>query len=935
MIGSLSFAFPLVLVALAILPVLWLLLRAVPQAPKRTRFPGLFFLRQLRNREETPSRTPWPLLLLRMLALAALIIGLAGPRLNAPEETGSDGPVLIVLDDGWPAADTWQLRRTALAAIAAETADTDRQIWVLTTTPLEAARREEALRGPMTPEDLSRYADSVTPRPLAPARGEAMPLLRGLSQLFDGNGDIRWLSDGIYTGSDLPERQFADRLGELGRVSVYREQPDGGQAGVQALTSIAYRADRLEAVVTLPEPAPAELSGMLNITARDGRLLQQAGFTIAEGAATARTDIDLPLTLRNEIGAVRIAGERSAGAVQLADASSRRSLVGIAGSGEQLSGTLLDGGFYIRQALAPYALFTDGTIGELAASDATVIFLDDIGRLRPGDAEALGQWVEGGGVLIRFAGPTLADVAQDASRTAESELLPVPLRGGGRAFGGALTWEEPQRLGGFAEDSPFGDLEIDPEIVVRRQILARPGADTAERSWAYLADGTPLVTARPKGEGMLVLFHVTASPSWSELPVSGLFVEMLRRLTSLSVTDAASLDPDQTFAPYRVLDGFGTLTEPSDTAEPITAAQAAEGAGADMLPGFYGSPDAPLAVNAVIASTNLGPLAAIGAYGNARPRLYQERQPVTLARWFFIAAIILVIAEMLYTMLLQNKLIPGLKRAGTAAIVLVACAITIAPAGNAIAQERPPIDRKAIESALNTRLAYVITGDREIDTLSDAGLRGLSFELARRTALEPADPVGINLATDDLSLYPMLYWPVTATTPVPAEDVLARIEAFMANGGLIVFDTRDGERVIGNSQTPEGLALRNILELMNVPPLEPLPSGHVLGRSFYLMDDLPGRSDQGPVWVEAQGAVGNLNDGVTPIIIGGRDWAAAWAVDQYQRPLRPMGPGGYRQRELAFRAGINMAMVALTGNYKVDQLQAEALLDQLGEEAEQ
>ena len=510
-------------------------------------------------------------------------------------------------------------------------------------------------------------------------------------------------------------------------------------------------------------------------------------------------------------------------------------------------------------------------------------------------------------------------------------LLPVDLRGGGRAFGGALTWEEPQGLGGFAEDSPFTDLIIDPDVQVRRQVLARPGGDTSERSWAWLEDGTPLVTARSSGKGLIVLFHVTAAPDWSDLPISGLFVQMLQRLTALSVTEAGRSDPDQSFVPRRFLSGFGRLDEAPDDARPVKAAAAVGGASALVPAGVYGDPATPLAVNTLTERTNIQALTAIGAYDGIPVRSYTGTEFRYLARWFLLAALILFLIDTVITLQINSKLVPP-RRAVRAAVAIISVAGAIAIAGDASAQIRPPLDPKAVDAALYTRFAYVLTGDREVDEISRAGLYGLSRKLRERTALEPASPIGVSPASDDLSVYPMIYWPILPETPAPDENTLIKLEAYMAGGGLIIFDTRDGDRLLGNQQTQEQAALRRILVQLNVPPLEPLPGGHVLRRSFYLMEDLPGRNDEGPVWVESRSATGNLNDGVTPMIIGGRDWASAWAMDEQGRPLRPMGAAGFSARESAYRSGINIAMVALTGNYKVDQLQAEALLDKIGRE---
>ena len=146
------------------------------------------------------------------------------------------------------------------------------------------------------------------------------------------------------------------------------------------------------------------------------------------------------------------------------------------------------------------------------------------------ERDALTSWVEQGGLLIRFAGPRTAE--QPIGET--DPLMPVKLLGGDRQLGGALSWAEPAGVAQFTASSPFAGLAVPDEVKVNRQVLAEPSADLAGHTWAALADGTPLVTQATRGAGRVVLFHVTANADWSNLPLSGLFVDMLRRLVALS-----------------------------------------------------------------------------------------------------------------------------------------------------------------------------------------------------------------------------------------------------------------------------------------------------------------------------------------------------------------------------------------------------------------
>jgi hypothetical protein len=231
-------------------------------------------------------------------------------------------------------------------------------------------------------------------------------------------------------------------------------------------------------------------------------------------------------------------------------------------------------------------------------------------------------------------------------------------------------------------------------------------------------------------------------------------------------------------------------------------------------------------------------------------------------------------------------------------------------------------DDFALKAALETRLAYVITGDPTVDDTSSQGLKGLGRILNQRTAIEAAAPIGLDIEQDPLSLFPLLYWPVTESQPPVSMETIGRLNRFMASGGTIFFDLLDGGS--GNG----GAILRRLTRGLDIPPLTPVPPAHVLTKAFYLMQAFPGRWADGRVWVERPGE--RINDGVSSIIVGANNWAAAWAVDAQGRHLFATVPGGERQRELAYRFGVNLVMYTLTGNYKSDQVHVPSILERLG-----
>ena len=241
------------------------------------------------------------------------------------------------------------------------------------------------------------------------------------------------------------------------------------------------------------------------------------------------------------------------------------------------------------------------------------------------------------------------------------------------------------------------------------------------------------------------------------------------------------------------------------------------------------------------------------------------------------------------------------------------------------------------------RLAYILTGDAEVDNVSKVGLQGLTLFLAQRTALEAGDPVGLDPARDELAFFPLIYWPIVPNAPRPSREALTRIDAYMKQGGTVLFDTRDAVMAPpgpgGESRSPGMLALRDILNSLDIPELEPVQQSHVLTKTFFLLKDFPGRFSSGQLWVEAIAPPNDDEperparggDGVSSIIITSNDLAVAWATRPDGQPTLPLVPGEPRQREFAFRAGVNIVMYTLTGNYKADQVHVPALLERLGQ----
>lgn len=933
----LTFTAPWILAALALLPVIWWLLRLTPPRPREIRFPPTRLLLDIDQHEETPQRSPWWLTLLRLLLAAILIFALAGPvwRSSEPLQTG-EGVLWVLVDNGWTSAKGWEAElRTAEQILT--TAEQEGQ-------PILFAATAEGAGQAFAPESAATALEklrALEPRPYPPQRAELSIGLRKAAQKTPPSAVI-WLSDNTRVNDSF----LTDLAAIVGDVPVTVLTGLETPMGLKDLNNDA------EALSLTVVRHPDQVLSSATVQALDlkGLVLGEVQALFDSGESETQARFELPSELRNDIARVEITGEAAAGAVQLVDDSWRRRTVGlISGQSGDLDQPLLSPLYYLERALAPFSdirLPRDADIASAVPSlidqGISVLVLADVGRLPDTTTDTLREWVQNGGMLVRFAGPRTAGGSDD--------LIPVRLRAGDRSLGGSLSWKQPQHLAAFPDGSPFSGLKVPEEVTVTRQVLAEPTSDLPDRTWAMLEDGTPLVTATALGAGTMVLFHVTADSAWSNLPLSGVFLNMLRRILAVSNVAAASETAEDgtpaksVLPPLRLLDGFGRFGPPPVEVTPVGASDFREAAASRRTPpGLYGTEDGFRALNLMQRDDRLEPLdlSALGEGAVEAP--YPASDPFDLRSLFFTLAFLLMVADAIAVFLLAGGLSRiGLRRRTVGvALALSLCAGLLAATGSehALAQSGSD-DLQALESTLETRLAYVLTGNPEIDDASAAGLAGLTQFLAERTALEPGAPIAIDISRDELAFYSLLYWPIDAAMDKPSDQTIARIDTFMRNGGTILFDTRDHINASANSfaSTPATIKLREVLEDLDVPPLEPVPPDHVLTKAFYLLDSFPGRYATSPLWVESLEEVAargdrpvRAGDGVSPILITGNDFAAAWAITDAGEFMYPTVPNNPMQRDYAFRSGVNIVMYSLTGNYKADQVHIPALLERLGQ----
>ncbi len=915
---SVTFLQPLILLSLLCLPILWFILRITPPAPRRIFFPATRFLMELASEETTPNKSPWWLLLLRLCIAALIIIALANPVMNAADPLKGQNNVRILMDNSWAGAQMWHKQQDAALEMINQAKRENRDIYILASTSKDQEKPKQY--GPLTHSDALSIIRGLTPNPW-PA--DYSKLAEILKEDFTDNQQApmqtAWLSHG------LNEQSKAGELQEL--FSILQEQ--GG------LTLITPSADDTPLILRAPKNKQQDNSTIsIDIEAPDNidinakyavQVLSRLGpldakhVSLTEDQSSENISFDIAPTQQNTITQFQISARQGAGATYLVNDKEQKRKVGVvAPTQEESTAPLIEESFYIRRALEPYADVKTGDIEDLLKEEVDVLILPDIAAMPSDTLNILEDWVKNGGLLLRFAGPNMAQ------NNAQPFLLPVDLRRGERSLSGALSWDEPQKIAPFSDNSPFYGLSIPDDVHIKQQLLAAPTQDLDKKIWANLSDGTPLITADTLDRGLTVFIHTTANTEWSSFALSGLYVSVLKRIINMAGTSYSGLSQDyKSLDPILVMDGYGALKAPSASVKPIKTEELSKIIpSAEHPPGFYGRGSVNITLN---LGDNLLPLKAMTDLPlHVNVGHYDEEYEHSLMPYLLYAAVLLLCLDWLIMIFLigngmaLRRFIP-VKAAFT---VLACCTLLSAPADAATPHD--------VEFAKGFYLAYIKTGDTALDRRTENGLNNLAEVLAMRTSVEPHGVAALNPEYDTLTFFPIIYWALSPLQNKPSYKAMKNIQSYLDHGGTIIFDTRDQNRT-NAALSANTKKLREITSSLNIPPIAPIPDDHVLSRSFYLLDGYPGEYESGTLWIETFSTSGR--DNVSSVLIGGNNWAEAWAQNNVKSPFHPYSATPQNTKlEHAMRFGVNLVMYALTGNYKADQVHIPHILERLGDE---
>ncbi|WP_019222341.1 DUF4159 domain-containing protein [Bartonella rattaustraliani] len=933
-----SFASPLLLLGLLSLPIIWWLLRITPPSARKELFPPLRFLPKQTNQQETAKHTPWWLLFLRLAIAALIIIALARPTWNQkPIILSGTGPLALIIDNGWASTKEWKKRILIAETLLAQAEKHQKDVYFLAT-----AENDLSHIGPSPAKVIKQQLMHLQPRPLPVNRIEALKKLIDIAP--NTSLDIAYLSDGLQTSED--DQTFALIKQLKPKTFIWYSSDISNLTGITAIENdngnMAARIIRSTTQGTTPTT--------VSLYDLNNQLLGQFTTNFPEGKATTLVPFNVLLELRNDIAWIKINNQEHAAATFLIDSHNRINRVALLSSNiNEMAQPLLSPFYYIIKALQNHTqlITADGKelstdIDHLLQQNPSVFIMGDIVNMSEEAEKKLSAFVNQGGTLIRFAGEKLSTAEQYDS------LLPVRLRPGKRLLGSLMSWTKPQKLAPFTKNSLFFGLPFPEDVTVSRQILAEPNPDLFEKTWLSLSDGTPLMTAARRGKGTLILIHIAPDPTWSNLPLSGFFAQMLQKLVTLSAyqnVGPTHIKKETTIQkPWRTITTDGQLQTPPSSVVPLVLdSQNPPLPSYRTPPGLYGVKNHFYALNLLNDSSRLLKQAS-PLFLNQSPLSYDTKEKHLTGPLLGLALLLFAFDSFL-TLWMGGAFFFNRRSHLLLFLPLtINFIVSFSHDTKAYAQNTENHDEAMVQAAGATHLAYVITHNHEIDKTSKNGLEALSQFIAQRTMLSPGPVIALDLDKDELSFYPLIYWPVDANSPMPTQKSLEKINHFIKHGGTILFDTRDQINTnldLEGTATPATQKLRDIIKGLNIPTIEPASTDHVIARSFYIMPDFPGLYRGSPLWIESSSINKKNNssfasgDNVSSLLITANNFAGAWALDERGMWKYPLIPNDPMQRLWAFRAGLNIVMYVLTGNYKADQIHVPELLERFKRERRQ
>jgi hypothetical protein len=871
------------------------------------KFPSYVF----KGERKAFENAPIAVLLIRIAVLSLIILALAHPVKKTNFNKLSFENALIVVEDGWQNAKNWKQKKSAIKSVL-DVAKRNASNVFLMTTAVKKDGSNPVFIGPVLPQKAMKVLKSLKPKNW---KSDYSIVEKNIEKLvlektLQGNTKVFWLSSNFYGENLQTAMESAQLLGDLELIINEDEQET-----LKFISSVSRSLNKLEITVKRAKNLKFSESQKIAIFDEDDNALSKEILNFDENKDVANAVFYAPETVLNRAFKIQIISKFpvSSETYLLGDWKKKKTVGIVSYQNQKKQNPLLSKDYYVKKAIEPFAKIKTGSIKELLNSDLSTIVITD--GFEYGEEKGLENFVKNGGTLLCFSKKGLQN----------SDLFPVKLKEGLRNMGGEISQEKNQNVADFPEKSLFYGIKNDNQIFVKTQLIAESSIDSNDKTIASLQDGTQLVTARNFGKGRVVFFHISSDASWSNLPLSTMFAQMLERIVLTSKDDFFSINKPIKLSLQNKLSAFAKMKKYKNKKEKkINLSDITSSVSSHNTPaGIYVAGSIKKGVNLCLKNCGLEHLEEI-PYGAEVLNLSDIESEFDFSNVLYFLALSLLVFEQFFSLFLKDAL-PKNKKF----FAIVFCFVFMF--SNGVKAEN--IDYKsAIKAVSKTSVAIVKTGNKTIDEVAQNAFSSLEKEVLLRAGIALGKTAILDVENDELSLYPMVYWAISDAKKMPSEKGIKKINEYIASGGIVWFDTRNFAAKVSGSNVNANVNLNNLAQFLSIPAVKKVEKNHAVFNSFYEINSCSGRMEGDGLWLTQNSfnawQNGIKNDGVSPIIIGSADWIGAWVKDKKNRPLFSAFDGE-DGRENSFRCGVNIIIYALMGNYNKGKSQIDLILSGL------
>ena len=882
------------LFGLLLIPIIWIIVKSFPPVPKSYNFSSFFLLDKIEHDAPKNEKTPLWLVIFRIFFFILIVLFFSKPFIknNSSVTDEKYEKYLIIADTGWSMAKDWHKFKELIQEISQEAEKNKKEILFFHSN----LNTYKDLKIFDTSFALSNYLENLYPQPLQFTKGSLDKLMQDES--------IFKKSKVFIVSSKFDFQNFNTYYKKFNLINNYSNNYYfiNPLDTVLIINNIKVTQDEIICEVLRLGKNNFKQNFFLNVETINNEIIYRNKHSIKENENNKIINLSFPTEVFNQIKSIKIVGQNHAGAKYYFDDFSKRKNIAILNDNEfYKESPLLSPVYYLKKSLDSKHNIKVGKIDNIIKQEFSTIIIPETGKILNEHNKQLNDWLLKGGNLIRFSGNSLV---QEKSNFLPSQDTYSRIRN----IEGQLTINNKLFISNFEKDSIFAGLQIPQDIIINKQLIF----DTYSKQVNVLAklnDNTPLVSMKKFGEGKIILFHIGANNDWSNLPISSLFPDMLNRVLLFSKNDNSSNLKNLNL--NKEIDGFGNLVLPKkivtlDSFDKLETVKPSY----NTPPGQYENNQISIALN---LSTNINQHQSEKIYTSMLSD-YSFVSTKDLSSSILKIILTMFILDILLSIMIKNNLnFSRIFANRNNLLVIVLFFITFIKLDNI--------------SASDTFLAYVKIKNSQINNISENGLETIRNLLITRTSINPKGVIGLDIKSDNIYSYPFIYWPLTKNLLSIKKPEIIKIKNYLDNGGIFFFDIIGFSRKNLNLKEKKFQEIRKFLNEIEANELSIIPKGHTLTKSFYLLNKFPGKWDNKILFVENSNL--QYKDGVSSIILGFNNWSKAWAVDDNNLPLFPVVPGGERQRELSYRFGINIAMYALTGNYKSDQIHSKSILKRL------